>query len=437
MTKKRITNFGLMWLMSLILVALTITSVQAASNPMFITIQPTGCTMDGISQSRGELYYHQIYGATSVDGLTFNANNIPRLNHASKPDAVLNSKTTRLYFVNTEQTGIWIAEQKSNGMFEVINCVKLNGVFDSQATDPDIVRLADRRYRLFYVKNNTIFSAISEDGQDFTVEREIVSGSNPSAVQLSDGNWLMAYNNGVGVAFATSSDGRIFTTTDDVITSQGTPELMRLSNGKIRLLVGNQTMQSYISEDGGLSWSAEQPGASIINQTEEATGMFHPSVVSMSDNSWTIFYVVIGKADEIGPISGKIILQGRANHGGTNIYFSEESCSSTNSEPITTTGANGVFELNVNAGQNYQCLQVKHSGYLIGQRIAPVDNIGTITLLGGDVNGDNVINIFDLAQIAAGYDSNDPTLDINGDGIVDIFDLTITAINYNKRGPTE
>jgi hypothetical protein len=61
--------------------------------------------------------------------------------------------------------------------------------------------------------------------------------------------------------------------------------------------------------------------------------------------------------------------------------------------------------------------------------------LGTITLVGGDVTQDNVIDIFDLTFIAAHYRSTDPTADLNADGWVDIYDLAITSGNYNQSGP--
>jgi hypothetical protein len=56
--------------------------------------------------------------------------------------------------------------------------------------------------------------------------------------------------------------------------------------------------------------------------------------------------------------------------------------------------------------------------------------LGTITLLVGDVNADNRIDILDLAYIAQRYQSSDPTADLNADGRVDIIDLALAASNY-------
>ena len=57
----------------------------------------------------------------------------------------------------------------------------------------------------------------------------------------------------------------------------------------------------------------------------------------------------------------------------------------------------------------------------IGQVTAPM-------LLAGDVNGDTVVNVQDLALVAANFKQTGENLaDVNGDGIVNIVDLTLVA----------
>ena len=63
------------------------------------------------------------------------------------------------------------------------------------------------------------------------------------------------------------------------------------------------------------------------------------------------------------------------------------------------------------------------------------NSVGTITLLAGDLNGDDVINIFDLAIIANALDTSDPKADLNGDGVVNILDVALIASNFGQQGP--
>jgi len=139
---------------------------------------------------------------------------------------------------------------------------------------------------------------------------------------------------------------------------------------------------------------------------------------------------------EITTLSGTVLLQGRTDHSGTAIFLSKEACSMAKADtPAIITGTDGTFEILIPDGQNYQCLQVVQLGYLTGQYSSPEGELGVMTLLGGDVTGDNIIDIFDLAFIASRYDTSDLTADINADGIIDIFDLAMTASNFQQQGP--
>jgi hypothetical protein len=141
-------------------------------------------------------------------------------------------------------------------------------------------------------------------------------------------------------------------------------------------------------------------------------------------------------AGQVTPISGTVLLQGRTNHSGTRIYLSDDPCSSSvTGEPAALTNSEGRFVINASTDQHYLCLQAAQRGYLMAQQDEPKGELGIITLPGGDVVEDQVINILDLAFMAIRYRSNDPAADVNADGQVDIFDLTIAASNYNQRGP--
>jgi len=48
-----------------------------------------------------------------------------------------------------------------------------------------------------------------------------------------------------------------------------------------------------------------------------------------------------------------------------------------------------------------------------------------------DVNHDGHVNILDLAAMASGYGSSNPSLDIDSDGIVSITDIAIAASDFN------
>lgn len=67
---------------------------------------------------------------------------------------------------------------------------------------------------------------------------------------------------------------------------------------------------------------------------------------------------------------------------------------------------------------------------------------GTITVVHpGDVNGDEIVDIFDLVLVANAYGSSKgdpsyiPNADINDDGTIDIFDLVLVSSHYGETGP--
>jgi subtilisin family serine protease len=143
---------------------------------------------------------------------------------------------------------------------------------------------------------------------------------------------------------------------------------------------------------------------------------------------------VMGGGAPTTGVSGVVQLQSRSTHDGTAIYISTQACGQTVSgNQVATTDVQGRFNL-PNPGQP-QCLWAARPGFLSGQRATPAGNLGTLVLLGGDVNNDNAVNIFDLAAIASRYNGNDPLADFNGDRVVNVFDLAIAATNYGKVGP--
>ncbi len=143
---------------------------------------------------------------------------------------------------------------------------------------------------------------------------------------------------------------------------------------------------------------------------------------------------VTGGAGPGTPISGTVLLQSRNTHDGTAIYLSGQPCTaSLSGDQVATTDAHGRFQLP--PGQRGPCLWAVRPGFLSAQKTTPSGSLGTIALLAGDVNRDNLVNIFDIAAVAGNYGGSDPLVDFNGDQMVNIFDLVIAAVNYGKRGP--
>lgn len=151
-------------------------------------------------------------------------------------------------------------------------------------------------------------------------------------------------------------------------------------------------------------------------------------------------YRIIDEAPGQGTVSGRVILQGRApgNYGGVKVSVDTPSrCLAA------VTDADGNFVLNGVPGGTQE-LKFAKEKYLIKKVVIQVvasDNlVGSITLLVGDINGDNAINLQDLAILARAYRSEagqeryNPAADLNEDNRVNLQDLTLLASNFWQAG---
>jgi minor extracellular serine protease Vpr len=109
---------------------------------------------------------------------------------------------------------------------------------------------------------------------------------------------------------------------------------------------------------------------------------------------------------------------------------------------VTSVTANpdGTFSLTVPAG--VYTITAEASGYLDAQGSVTVTPGGTtaqpsITLMAGDIDGNNVIDQFDAMTIGMNYNASSPAeADLNNDGVINVLDLELLAANYRETGPT-
>ena len=135
-------------------------------------------------------------------------------------------------------------------------------------------------------------------------------------------------------------------------------------------------------------------------------------------------------------VSGKIGLQGRSDGDLAGIVITFEN---DENEYSVTTDANGEFVLSGIADGTY-AMRISRNGYL-----SSVDKTFAVSsdtvweeewtveeqLLAGDINGDDVIDYFDLQPLLNNFD-NEGIGDINEDGVVDYFDMQPLLNNYDK-----
>jgi hypothetical protein len=185
-----------------------------------------------------------------------------------------------------------------------------------------------------------------------------------------------------------------------------------------------------------VTWTARREGKSVIAIAKNST--FITAAGDRLTPDATYDGVVFARAP--GTMHGRVRLQGRQNHAGASISGALSKLRSD----AAVTDESGRFAIATSHGEGFYTIVVAKQGYLTAESERPVKmtvdavvDLGEITLVGGDVNGDNEIDVRDLAYVAWHFDERDPKADINGDGIVDIFDLSLIAGNFGRKGPVE
>jgi hypothetical protein len=105
--------------------------------------------------------------------------------------------------------------------------------------------------------------------------------------------------------------------------------------------------------------------------------------------------------------------------------------------------ADAMGNISIPFAAGYPQVTATRPGYLSARagNVLPGNNLGLVTLMAGDVTGDNVVNIFDLTVVAGslnapvGVSTALEMMDFNGDGVVTIADLALIAKNYGLSGP--
>ncbi len=134
-------------------------------------------------------------------------------------------------------------------------------------------------------------------------------------------------------------------------------------------------------------------------------------------------------------LTGYAFLEGRDDHSGIEVTL-EMSPTMT-----TVTDATGAYSFDGMPAGTY-AVSMSADLYLSAQ-VINVDVIANqanvacdATLLGGDLNSDEIIDILDLSLCAASFDTTAPEADVNADGIVDVYDLVLLGKNFKLVGPT-
>lgn len=244
-------------------------------------------------------------------------------------DAAIAQTRRGMYYVSGKpgQHGIWFTEQSWDGSWQRGSRVLLNGVFDGDAVDPEILPQPNGSYRMYYYKGyfvtppppnpglNKIFLAESTDALSYTVIGEAFAYQNifdPSVVKLPNGDYLMACTQSVGTAvntvLAKSTNGGITFSYQSTLNNTGVPELFVLNDGSVRLFYnGPGGIISQKSTDNGSSWQVE-PGLRFSAGGLGFVG--DPSVLKVgpNNNNWWLFVKGFNNNGSQGLTSHRIML---------------------------------------------------------------------------------------------------------------------------------
>lgn len=234
------------------------------------------------------------------------------------------------------------------------------------------------------------------------------------------------------------------------VTPPYNPLNLSQSGNQINFAYSQQAPTAPVSGSGivlaTLQFTATAPGVAAIQfRSTPQTLLSDNNGFSIGPATQTNGAITVSAPPPSGSVTGTILLQGRSNHSGATAEIDPPAFPGSGS-PTATTSSSGAFTL-TGVATGSRTIQGRMIGYLLASKSLTV-NAGansagaTVTLLGGDANMDQVINILDLSFIAARYLQSGPvyspvappntTPDINGDNVVNILDLSLTASNYLK-----
>ncbi len=227
--------------------------------------QITASSMGGQVNDPNGPFFHRVNAADTTDGTTItNARFL--LDHASVPDGVrMPDGSVGIYYVNGSENAVWFGRFNGSTLTPV-SAISIDGFSrPNGVVDPDAT-LVNGRIRLVYLLNHletgsrAYCIAESSDGISFQTLSTAMSFSNtytdPSMVQLQDGTWLLAGSSGQSTILARSMDGLTFSQYGSV-SYGGVPEVALTNDGRVRLYVCANGIESYVSGDSGSTWTRE------------------------------------------------------------------------------------------------------------------------------------------------------------------------------------
>jgi hypothetical protein len=244
-------------------------------------------------------YNNSVSFATSTDLLNWQDSEVILAEHASVPDVLLKDGVLYVYFVDVSTDGIpeqvgLIKSFDYGETWKEKEIITIEGVGDRVAVDPAPFLLEDGGIRLYYfdisttktegLENNTMYSAISKDGVNFTQEDGIrfkYPGIFDPCVIKNGETWRMYVGtDDNNVLSAISDDGLDFTYEGVALTGGSIPNVI-YENDTYYLFTGGIDIST--SEDGKTFTKTSFP-FNAGNLTAD------PGVVKLGPNNYFMVY---------------------------------------------------------------------------------------------------------------------------------------------------
>lgn len=279
------------------------TTEKAVSSPTPLLSNSPG-KVSSINNPNGP-YYHQIYAATSSDGLTWQKQGKMLFDHASVPGAVVKNNKIYLYFVDAsfDEDQLSVVTSTDNGQtFTEKQKVTVQDTPSYAIVDPH-PQLVDGKIRLYYFSSPVapgeekeptsyqIYSASSNDGVNFDNPQVAFSNqqiiTDPDVFQ-TDTDWRMFVSEGTQLLLAISTDGGL--------TFQQDENFSWDKGGVCDTIKMGGVFRTYFCGQGGILSATGAETGKLIQETgvrlesENDQIICDPSVVQLPDGSYLMFY---------------------------------------------------------------------------------------------------------------------------------------------------
>lgn len=253
---------------------------------------------------------HQIYLATSQDGLMWQMDNVLIRPATSVPALVYWQDSLWILAVNgtpdEDFERLVMLHQLPDATWEEW-FIDLN--FEGRPVDPELMVLPDGRLRLYFFDfpgmapnsgppppDSTvgrIYSATSEDGRIFTLEEGYrlapqPPATDPDVIQQSESQWWMfvSHPEQGDMVIASSTDGLTFEEVG-AVTHGSISDTVLLEDGRLRQYACVRGPMVVMESSDGLTWQA-------VPNTHMPPGC-DPDAVQLPDGSWVMVYKTLAR----------------------------------------------------------------------------------------------------------------------------------------------